>query len=375
MIKKIINKLSMVFKKHEFSATIILKRIIIELANYSDRFKRLILLAVGVIKYSRGLRREARAYWMFTIPMLHNAKMTTEVDSEYDEKFYARLEDANYKAYIESAKKIVLSTYPEKTDAICDIGCGRGVLVKVLQGDGYTKAIGIEISRYAIEHKVVDNVYLRNINYFKENQFKVVSLIDVLEHLKKEEIQDFLKEAARITDDYLVCSIPIYPNNLFDFFREPDHRTFERRGWWDEEFKKAGFCPWVLPKEPLPFIAPFVYRKVKEVQKSKKVLQTNNFPQIHFAIDLSLSNAFTWVTAKLALALDSLGYGVSINPASLCTTIAVEDRMRLGQLMRRTPCKDVQIKWYFEEGDESIEELGVHYEQTIQIPFEHIEYY
>jgi hypothetical protein len=37
--------------------------------------------------------------------------------------------------------------------------------------------------------------------------------------------------------------------------------------------------------------------------------------------------------------------------------------------------KDVKILWYFEEGDESIEELGVHYEQTIQIPFEHIEYY
>ena len=37
--------------------------------------------------------------------------------------------------------------------------------------------------------------------------------------------------------------------------------------------------------------------------------------------------------------------------------------------------KSVQIRWYFEEGDESIQELGVHYEQTIQIPFEHIEYY
>ena len=37
--------------------------------------------------------------------------------------------------------------------------------------------------------------------------------------------------------------------------------------------------------------------------------------------------------------------------------------------------KVVLIKWYFEEGDESIEELGQHYEQTIQIPFELIEYY
>ncbi|MFC2090242.1 DUF1987 domain-containing protein [Bacteroidota bacterium] len=37
--------------------------------------------------------------------------------------------------------------------------------------------------------------------------------------------------------------------------------------------------------------------------------------------------------------------------------------------------KKVMVKWYFEEGDESIEELGQHYEQTIQIPFEIIEYY
>lgn len=37
--------------------------------------------------------------------------------------------------------------------------------------------------------------------------------------------------------------------------------------------------------------------------------------------------------------------------------------------------REVLVKWYFEEGDESIEELGQHYEQTMQIPFEIIEYY
>ncbi len=37
--------------------------------------------------------------------------------------------------------------------------------------------------------------------------------------------------------------------------------------------------------------------------------------------------------------------------------------------------KKVLVKWYYEEGDESIEELGQHYEQTMQIPFEIIEYY
>ena len=37
--------------------------------------------------------------------------------------------------------------------------------------------------------------------------------------------------------------------------------------------------------------------------------------------------------------------------------------------------RKILVKWYYEEGDESIEELGQHYEQTMQIPFEIIEYY
>lgn len=37
--------------------------------------------------------------------------------------------------------------------------------------------------------------------------------------------------------------------------------------------------------------------------------------------------------------------------------------------------RNVLVKWFFEEGDESIQELGQHYEQTMQIPFEIIEYY
>ena len=37
--------------------------------------------------------------------------------------------------------------------------------------------------------------------------------------------------------------------------------------------------------------------------------------------------------------------------------------------------RTVLVKWFFEEGDESIEELGQHYEQTMQIPFEIIEFY
>ncbi|MDA3821242.1 MAG: DUF1987 domain-containing protein [Bacteroidales bacterium] len=43
--------------------------------------------------------------------------------------------------------------------------------------------------------------------------------------------------------------------------------------------------------------------------------------------------------------------------------------------VNHTKGRNVLVKWFYEEGDESIEELGQHYEQTMQIPFEIIEYY
>lgn len=315
----------------------------------SDRFKRLILLTIGLIKYAQGLKNEARAYWRNAGFQKYTDKDIVKASYE-DEKYYEILEDENYKTYINSAKRLVLSTFPRKDDEIYDVGCGRGFLVKELQKEGYTKTIGTEVSRWAIEHKVTEQVYLKSPADFKDNQFKVVSLISILEHLKEEELHSFLKEIARITSDYIVCCIPLYPNNLFNFFvYAKEHRIFERREWWDKEFKKVGFYPWALPREPLPFVAPFVYRKVKVFDKEnkqlKKATEIKDSSQIHFAIDLSYSNAFTWVTVKLALALDSLGYGVSINPSSLPDTIAVEDRVQLEQLMRKAPGKKVQIKW------------------------------
>ena len=48
--------------------------------------------------------------------------------------------------------------------------------------------------------------------------------------------------------------------------------------------------------------------------------------------------------------------------------------LRIMKINYEKGCK-VLVKWFFEEGDESIEELGQHYEQTMQIPFDIIEYY
>ncbi len=37
--------------------------------------------------------------------------------------------------------------------------------------------------------------------------------------------------------------------------------------------------------------------------------------------------------------------------------------------------KDAMVKWYYEEDDESIMELGIHYKNTVNIPIELLDYY
>ncbi len=37
--------------------------------------------------------------------------------------------------------------------------------------------------------------------------------------------------------------------------------------------------------------------------------------------------------------------------------------------------KECQVNWYYEEDDESIQELGQHYQATVRIPVKLIEYY
>ncbi len=36
---------------------------------------------------------------------------------------------------------------------------------------------------------------------------------------------------------------------------------------------------------------------------------------------------------------------------------------------------DCVVHWYFEEDDESIQELGQHYQTTVQVPFKLVDYY
>lgn len=226
-----------------------------------DRFKPLILAASGLLKYAAGLRDEALLYFSYAgLPPRRRAGMLSNESGKY----YETIEDKNYPAYLSSSKQLVEFTAPAMDAPICDVGCGRGFLVRDLRGAGYSGAEGIEVSAWAVENRVSPNVSLKSPGDLPAGAFVTVSLISVLEHLEKGMVADFLGEIARISSDYVVCCIPLYPNNLMTFFSNgADHRILERREWWDERFRAAGLFPAYLPAAPLPFVLPFVYRKEK----------------------------------------------------------------------------------------------------------------
>lgn len=110
----------------------------------------------------------------------HNMKKEFELHSRYFKK--------NYLGFMPK----------DKNKYILDLGCGMGHFLYFCEKCGYKNCIGIDTSRENIDfikRRGTLQVYLSSITDFlkdKEEQFDVIVLNDVIEHLTKEEIFDVL---------------------------------------------------------------------------------------------------------------------------------------------------------------------------------------
>ena len=328
----------------------------------ADRFKDWILRAEAATKLVSGKRSEAAAYWR--LARERHAFRATNPEL-YDENYYQTMEDANYERYIESSAKLVSYALPERDEPILDFGCGRGFLVAKLKELGYQRVSGCELSENAIQHAVTDGIRpFRGFEQFQDKEFGITCLISVLEHISYLDLPEFLSEIARITSRKIVCCIPVYPNNLSDFFfRDADHQIFERRAWWDEQFMRVEFAPVRLPAEPLPFVEPFIYERLdangtdylygRDASPAPPMRrQPRTSRPIHFDVDMAKPTSFTWITAELAQALIKLGHTVTIRPGALSPTLDAPDQRTLDPLMGLPSPSAAVVGWhhYFEKG-------------------------
>jgi len=117
-----------------------------------------------------------------------------------------------------------LHLLPTRKDAaILDIGCGYGKFLYFLQHEGYTETRGIDLNPRQLEVARtlgVRNVECREGMEFLGNaahQFDLISAIDVLEHVRKDQVLEFLDRvhAALRPGGRFLCQVP----NLAAFYK------------------------------------------------------------------------------------------------------------------------------------------------------------
>ena len=136
---------------------------------------------------------------------------------------------------------------------------------------------------------------------------RTILLFDTLETLDRHELDSYLSELAA-TADTVIASIATYPERLFD--RSGEVRMFQRRDWWNERFRDAGFEPQDAPREDFGRWTPFILDRRKERGRAHTLPEK---PEIAFVMP-SQQNSFSAVTRALAEALTQRGKPAAVVP-------------------------------------------------------------
>ena len=164
-----------------------------------------------------------------------------------------------------------------------DVGCATGFVVEALRELGIATD-GVDLSRYAIAHAVpgarghVRHGDVRAGLPFADRSYDVVTALETLEHLSPPDVPEALREIARVTARWVLCTIPSFgPNRngpggwyqvkvrdervahyeslgpdfqgpipYIDLYRDAvghpieGHLTIASFGWWTARFAEAG---------------------------------------------------------------------------------------------------------------------------------------
>jgi SAM-dependent methyltransferase len=120
-----------------------------------------------------------------------------------------------YKARNRILEKVVASLQFKTTPEILEIGCGTGPNLEMLSKYGSTKGIEFSETSLEISHRTLPKIPVQkgwlpdNINVWKQD-FDLVCIFDVLEHVEDDETS--LQEIKKIikNDGFLFLSVPAY---------------------------------------------------------------------------------------------------------------------------------------------------------------------
>lgn len=195
------------------------------------------------------------------------------------------------------ADEIVRSLQPK---SVLDVGCAIGFLVEALWQRG-VRAYGIDISEYAIGQVP------RNLQEFCRvasvtgplpaefpERFDLITCIEVLEHIPKDDAPDAVKNMASRTGCILFSSTP-------EDIEEPTHLNVRPVLYWLQLFAELGFYPDVR------FDATFVSPQAYLLRRAEPRLREDILPSFAGFVDLRLQVvALENKVASLSARLDEL---------------------------------------------------------------------
>jgi SAM-dependent methyltransferase len=116
--------------------------------------------------------------------------------------------------------KLSIELIPESVKSLADLGCGNGTLLHLLEQEGRNISLyGFERSVTAIENKVCNsNIVQGSIDKlpFENYSFDISIAEEVLEHLPFKVYENSLSEIARVSEKYILISVPYRENRILN---------------------------------------------------------------------------------------------------------------------------------------------------------------
>ncbi len=120
----------------------------------------------------------------------------------------------------------VLTMLPQDISSILDVGSGNGEFLSLLNnavdGRRYSRLCGVDSSKAALEH-VTTEKYFASIEElpFKNEEFDLVTCLEVIEHLPMDIFDRGLDELVRVSKRYILISTPLEENLLINLVACP----------------------------------------------------------------------------------------------------------------------------------------------------------
>jgi len=147
-------------------------------------------------------------------------------------------------------------TYPniiwQKMDkmakTILDVGCGDGSFIALLNKDKKFEVIGIDAYKPYLAKAKKTGVYKKLILGdvrklpFKEKSFDIVLCSQVIEHLKKEEGEELIRDLEKTAKRQVIVATTVgfFPYEPFEG-KDENPLQVHQSGWEPKEFEKRGY--------------------------------------------------------------------------------------------------------------------------------------